>query len=789
MKKRTIFGVLGTMLLLAGAALGQTTTTTATVADSDGTAWANGTYSIQYYNVTPGKPYNTSTGAFITTSYTGTLNSSGALSVTLDDVKYVNPANGTWVFTVCPDVSGGSGNCGTTSIPVSGASEDVSSQINAVIRAPRPGGGVGAYGYADVEFQAIPNNSYYNVTTAACRLYTSSWGGCGGGGSAPAAPYQSPQINAQGSFGPETNVYVGWSGDTAASLETLCAANPTTYELSIPLTLTLTGNTAISCNVDFRGNGEFVNNTAYALTINGKVTGPPSQHFGGTGTGGFVLGPSNNLVPVEWFGAVGDGSTNNLAALQAAINATTYGQVELEAGGIYNIAGTLTYTKSNVGMTCSSQTPRGNYNPSTAAYACSIMETVAGDDAIDVHGTSSTYVDFGVFNYFNIGSTVTQTGTSAGFSSSFTGGLLSQYMLVQEFFYPFYIHASPSFSSGGFYHDTAEWTSLSSGLTSPIGFYLPSTDGYAENSLTIRDSGVSRGGGPASCIGMLLYGTAVNDVNTYNFGVAGCADGQDINYTGTATNYGASDDHFISTTVDSNTRYGMYFQATSTADATAGRATVTVIDPRISNDDSTYGITASQYSGIVVTGGQITVGASQAGIRMYYVDDATFTSNFISGTSAGNTTNGILGNNLTHVAISGNHLGYQLTNGINLDSGSGYITGLDTNAFDASLTVAHQVVNASVNSPGSYTTQTVVNCSTSGTVTFSQPQIGPSYKRVNAYFAACLGTFSYTYPTAFSFAPQLLSQSITATVVTSISNTAVSGTGTTTTGFADLDGY
>ena len=86
-------------------------------------------------------------------------------------------------------------------------------------------------------------------------------------------------------------------------------------------------------------------------------------------------------------------------------------------------------------------------------------------------------------------------------------------------------------------------------------------------------------------------------------------------------------------------------------------------------------------------------------------------------------------------------------------------------------------------------TQTVANCSTSGTVTFSEPEQGSSYKKVVAYFNACLGTFGYTYPTAFSFTPQLLSQSITTAVITSVSTTAVSGTGSTTTGFADLDGY
>ena len=166
-----------------GVGFSQQTTTTGTFVDPDGTAWNAGTYSIQYVNSTPGKPYNTSTGAFITTLYTGSLNSSGALSLTLDDVKYVSPANGTWAFTICPNVSGGASNCSTVDIPVTGATENVSTLVNAALKAPRPGGGVGAYGYADVEFQAIPNNTYVvSPALTVARCYAGSWAVCGGGG-------------------------------------------------------------------------------------------------------------------------------------------------------------------------------------------------------------------------------------------------------------------------------------------------------------------------------------------------------------------------------------------------------------------------------------------------------------------------------------------------------------------------------------------------------------------------------------------------------------------------------
>jgi hypothetical protein len=87
-----------------------------------------------------------------------------------------------------------------------------------------------------------------------------------------------------------------------------------------------------------------------------------------------------------------------------------------------------------------------------------------------------------------------------------------------------------------------------------------------------------------------------------------------------------------------------------------------------------------------------------------------------------------------------------------------------------------------------YATQTTVSCSTSGSAIFSQPERGSSYKKIVIYQNACLGTASYTYPTAFTNTPQILSQSLVSQV-TSVSTTAVTVTGATSTGFANLEGY
>lgn len=131
-------------------------------------------------------------------------------------------------------------------------------------------------------------------------------------------------------------------------------------------------------------------------------------------------------------------------------------------------------------------------------------------------------------------------------------------------------------------------------------------------------------------------------------------------------------------------------------------------------------------------------------------------------------------NNLAVAAVSSGgtlYIGNPIDNNIALQ--------IDRN----SITVNTVVITQNFNSTAS---QTIVNGSTSGTTTFSQPFQGSSYKKVIIYCSALVGTASYTFPIAFSQTPLVLG---TISGIASASTTSVTLTGTTSTGFIILEGY
>ena len=163
-------------------AQGQSTSLTATITDSTGQAWANGTYSITFVPV-PGFPpnYQWNGAPFVPQKYTGSLNSSGTFTVTRPDNTTITPAGTQWQFVICPNATT---PCSTILTPVTGSSEDLSSFFSGRVSIPNITAAVMPRAYSSSEIATPPpqqGGQFFSVTDNVPYFWTgSSWISLGG---------------------------------------------------------------------------------------------------------------------------------------------------------------------------------------------------------------------------------------------------------------------------------------------------------------------------------------------------------------------------------------------------------------------------------------------------------------------------------------------------------------------------------------------------------------------------------------------------------------------------------
>jgi len=173
------------ILVLCGlSCIGQTTTVTATITDSDSQTWNNGTWQATLYNPQyPNGPFYVD-GTKLTNSQiqlSGTMSGSGVISTTLYDVvNHITPGGTYYQIQLCPEAS-------SPCAPVVGASPtgssiNLSTTLSAGLVGPRfPATGANAYGYSVTEIYPlpVPGGSFFN-TTSNCRQQWigTSWSTC-----------------------------------------------------------------------------------------------------------------------------------------------------------------------------------------------------------------------------------------------------------------------------------------------------------------------------------------------------------------------------------------------------------------------------------------------------------------------------------------------------------------------------------------------------------------------------------------------------------------------------------
>jgi hypothetical protein len=214
--------------LMSGWVFAQSTTvSTAGVVDHDSSVWIGGTYTIQF-KPNPSFP---SIGSYVWSGgnlqnnlqFAGTLDGSGAFSVSIPDNTTITPAGSAWNFIICPNATSG---CFNTALPVNGSTFSVTTQLNALANGPRFPVGGSAHGYADIEITPtpLPGGTYYNVTTNFIRVWNgTSWSNIGGGGGSGQV-LASPQFQIGFFPSPGTVATVQGSGattDASGNVETL----------------------------------------------------------------------------------------------------------------------------------------------------------------------------------------------------------------------------------------------------------------------------------------------------------------------------------------------------------------------------------------------------------------------------------------------------------------------------------------------------------------------------------------------------------------------------------------
>jgi hypothetical protein len=103
----------------------------------------------------------------------------------------------------------------------------------------------------------------------------------------------------------------------SATLQSLCVGGTT---LSVTRRWTALSSQTLPCNMAFNG-GVIQPASGQKITITGTLSGPAVKLLDGSAGGSFLINAQNSgPLPVEWSGAVGDGSTDDLAVIQNFIN-------------------------------------------------------------------------------------------------------------------------------------------------------------------------------------------------------------------------------------------------------------------------------------------------------------------------------------------------------------------------------------------------------------------------------------------------------------------------------------
>lgn len=592
------------------------------------------------------------------------------------------------------------------------------------------------------------------------------------------------------------------TSDNSAAVTADCAANPS--QIYLPAgAYAFTSSYTVPCPMVFGAGATLVVPTGVTLTMDYcPVKAPPVTLFTLSGSGAiqFAAGActlGSGPYP-EWWGATGNsGSPTDQVRINACFASLHPAAV---VGGLCQLQAKFYYINAPVTLATNATTLWGAGRNSTI-----ITTNSATADIITITGVHDKVQHMALFRSIAGSAGATGVNMSVNFSAAFLDDLQ-----IQDSPYAMLLQNGPGVI---IQNSLAAYTATSS---TGVAQYCINVNGPGDSTQIDTFNCENLIGASLHVWGLWEHGTNINDLWTYNLQCTQTDHCIYIDGSASNLNYGSDDIHHINVVADQDFLAAVYVTGISASNGgtvdfdggyflTYGTNGVPVIDIESSTGVTLRGIqipnSAVSEFGVLIHGGsnnilansQIRVNAGSS--SGYAVKISGSTNNNIAGNSltqpATGAGNGILlvsGANLNNIA-SNQVIGNSSTVAISADSTS------DNNQFTSNVVSGYATLKSDAGSGnvwnGPAAPQTTVNCSTSGTAIFSESLAGiggTARKTVTVYQSACLGTASYTFPTAFTNTPQVLSQSLAATA-TSVSTTAVTITGSTNTGYLNLDGF
>lgn len=520
-----------------------------------------------------------------------------------------------------------------------------------------------------------------------------------GGGGLPTAsqPGQIITSTAAGTtYAVQGNIFYSQSSDTISSIESECSS-ACTYVVTGPQTFILSADHTLSTNVrvEFKAAGLWTVNGAFTLTIPSNVSGPPTQHFAGTST--IKIGVGTSKVYAEWWGAVGDGTTDDSTAIQAAIT-SLYGAGAAGSNDGHGAVQLLarTYSQGTTGMTITHGGVKllginESITGTLTLFGSAITTSSASVTQLSVLGTSGSYIIDNQVKDIAWKRTVQPTGTATGISLQYLYRTVVDHNFVVNSIRGFYIANIAAGGTGIIQHNNTSLSSVS-GAGTYYGFYVDESGTNTTPSLKMNYNTSDKGtGSPTTTYGFYATGANIEDIHNRNYETAQLTYAVYLNGSST-TFYASSDNIFTDNIHDGCTTScyyitGMKTAATSSVLISGGRVSTTGTSPGVdiesSNGVSVHGVSLAGVVGsgglmIKVSGGSgnsivgnvmSELGTSYTGILLNSTTSDVVASNVLTGNFSGITAVSLT--SATNNIITGNSLSGTLATGMSFDATSG----------------------------------------------------------------------------------------------------------------------